>query len=146
MKLLDVNILVYAHREDVENHERYREWLENALSLEEGCALSELVLAGCLRIITHRKIFKPPTPLEMALRYVQALQSHPNVTILSPGPKHWSIFMRLCREGDARGNLVSDAYHAALAIETGCNWVSTDRDFARFPGLHWVHPFDEVES
>jgi predicted nucleic acid-binding protein len=62
--------------------------------------------------------------------------------IVSPGRKHWEIFLRLCREGDARGNLVSDAYHAALAIENGCEWITTDRDFARFPGLKWRSPLE----
>lgn len=59
---------------------------------------------------------------------------------VSAGPQHWSIFARLCRESGARGDLVADAYLAAPAIEAGCGWVTTDRDFSRFRGLRWRHP------
>ena len=142
MKLLDVNIFSYAHREDSDRHAEIKTWLEKALSAEETCGVSELVLSACLRIITHRKIFNPPTPLPNALDFIQQLHTHPNLLIVSPGRKHWEIFLRLCREGDARGNLVSDAYHAALAIENGCEWITTDRDLARFPGLKWRSPLE----
>jgi toxin-antitoxin system PIN domain toxin len=142
MILLDVNILVYSHREDVDEHKEYRSWLERHLDDNiQGCAVSELVLSGCLRILTHPKIFDPPTPLPKALEYVKSLRDHSNMTIISPGKRHWQIFCELCSSVSARGNLISDAYHAALAIESGCEWISTDRDFARFEGLKWRHPF-----
>jgi len=143
MILLDVNVLIYAHREDSERHIEYRAWLENSLNDDlNGCAVSELVLSGCLRILTHPKVFDPPTPLQKAITYVCQLRDHSGMTILAPGKRHWQIFTNLCDRASARGNLVSDAYHAALAIETGCEWISTDRDFARFEGLRWRHPFD----
>ncbi len=142
MQLLDVNILVHAHREDSERHLEIKEWLESALVEPEGIALSELVLSGCLRVITHPRIFKQPTPLALALEFVESLRSLDGVKILAPGDKHWALFIRLCRDGDARGNLVPDAYHAALAIETGCEWVTLDRGFARFPRLKVLHPLD----
>lgn len=140
MILLDVNVLIYAHREDAERHKEYRVWLEKALDNTEPCAVSDLVLSGCLRILTHPKVFLPPTPLANALEYVRQLREHPNVSVLSPGRRHWKIFTELCAKASVRGNLVSDAYHAALAIESGCEWISTDRDYARFPGLRWRHP------
>lgn len=140
MILLDVNVLVYAHREEADRHVEYRRWLEQALDAPEGCAVSEAVLSGCLRVITHPRVFAPPTPLPRAIEYVEALRAHERMTILAPGPRHWAIFVDLCRRSDARGNLVSDAYHAALAIETGAEWVTTDRDYARFTGLRWRHP------
>ena len=143
MKLLDVNVLVYAHREDTERHLAYRAWLEAQLDASEGCAVSELVLSGCLRVLTHPKVFSPPSPLETALGYVEQLREHPNMAIMAPGDRHWRIFLELTRRVSARGNLVSDAYHAALALETGCEWVTTDRDYARFPGLRWRHPLDD---
>lgn len=116
-----------------------------------GCAASdpsrrrgsELVLSSCLRIITHPKIFREPTPLAIALEFVDDFRSRSEVNLLGPGPDHWHIFTNLCRDGDARGNLVPDAYHAALALEFGCLWISLDRGFARFPGLRWQHPFDK---
>jgi toxin-antitoxin system PIN domain toxin len=140
MRLLDVNILVHAHREDSERHLEIKEWLESALIEPEGVAVSELVVSGCLRVITHPKVFKQPTPLLRALEFVESLRGLEGVKILAPGEKHWAIFTGLCRDGDARGNLVPDAYHAALAIETGCEWVTLDRGFARFQGLRVVHP------
>jgi len=140
MRLLDVNILVHAHREDSERHLEIKEWLESALIEPEGVAVSELVLSGCLRVITHPKVFKQPTPLLLALEFVESLRGLEGVKILAPGEKRWAIFASLCRASDARGNLVPDAYHAALAIETGCEWVTLDRGFARFQGLRVVHP------
>jgi toxin-antitoxin system PIN domain toxin len=107
-----------------------------------GLAVSEVALSGCLRVITHPKIFKAPTPLREALEFVEDFCARPEVSILSPGPKHWTTFLDLCRRADATGNLIPDAYHAALAVETGCVWVTCDRGFARFPGLRWEHPLD----
>lgn len=141
MILLDVNILVYAHREETEHHNECLRFLESALDGPSSVGLSELVLSGALRILTHPKIFSPPTPLAKAMEFVSALRNHPNVTLISPGDRHWDLFTSLCRISDARGNLVSDAYHAALAMESGCEWITTDRDFARFPGLQWRPPF-----
>lgn len=95
-----------------------------------------------VRVLTHPRIFAPPTPIARALKYVDALRAQPNAVLVSPGTRHWEIFAYLCQRGDARGNLVADAYHAALAVEHGCEWITTDRDFARFPGLRWQHPLE----
>ncbi len=142
MKLLDVNILVHAHREDSERHREMREWLETALDQPEGVAVSELALSGCLRVITHPKVFKQPTPLPVALQFIESLRNLDNLRVIAPGEKHWAIFVGLCRKAEARGNLVPDAYLAALAVETGCEWITLDRGFARFQGLRLVHPLD----
>ena len=142
MILLDVNILVSAHREDAEQHREIRSWLETALREPAGVAVSELALSGCLRVITHPKIFKKPTPLALALEFLENFRARDEVHVLGPGPGHWKIFINLCRRGDARGNLVPDAFHAALAMELGCEWLTLDRGFARFPGLKWRHPLD----
>ena len=142
MILLDVNVLVYAHREDAARHVEFRRWLEATLDSPSGCAVSELVLSGCLRVLTHPRVFDPPTPLVRAIEYVTMLRDHPRLTVFAPGPRHWELFLDLCRRAEARGNLVSDAYHAALAIETGSEWITTDRDYARCPSLRWRHPLD----
>jgi toxin-antitoxin system PIN domain toxin len=142
MILLDVNVLVTAHREDAEHHHEIKSWLESALREPAGVAVSELALSGCLRVITHPKIFRKPTPLAQALEFVDDLRSREQVHLLGPDTGHWKIFVDLCRRGDARGNLVPDAFHAALAIELGCEWLTLDRGFARFPGLKWRHPLD----
>jgi hypothetical protein len=142
MTLLDVNILVSAHREDADQHREVKSWLEAALRDPAGVAVSELALSGCLRVITHPKIFKKPTPLAQALDFAEDFRSREEVHLLGPSASHWKIFIDLCRRSDARGNFVPDAFHAALAIELGCEWLTLDRGFARFPGLKWRHPLD----
>ncbi|MEI6323708.1 MAG: type II toxin-antitoxin system VapC family toxin [bacterium] len=142
MRLLDVNILVQAHRLESERHQEIKEWLESSLDEPEGVAVSDLVLSGTLRVITHPKVFKQPTPLPIALDFIGSFRSLANVRIVAPGDRHWQLFVGLCRRVEARGNLIPDAYHAALAMETGCDWVTLDRGFARFPGLKLLHPLD----
>ena len=140
MLLVDVNILVFAYREDAPDHGRFRRWLEGLLSSDSSFGISELVLSGFLRVVTHPRVFDPPSPLGHALEFTEVLRLQPNCVPVTPGPRHWEIFTRLCRESEARGNLVPDAYLAALAIESGCEWITTDRDFSRFPGLRWRAP------
>jgi predicted nucleic acid-binding protein len=88
-------------------------------------------------------VFVSPTPLERALEFAEVLRSAPNRVGLEAGPRHWEIFVRLCRDAKARGNLLPDAWFAALAIESGSEWITTDRDYARFPGLRWRHPLED---
>jgi uncharacterized protein len=140
MMLLDVSVLVYAHWKQAPEHERYRHWLHEAAGSEAAFGLSDLVLSGFLRVVTHPRIFTPPSPLEDALHFVTRLRDQPNCVNVAPGPRHWDIFVRLCREAGARGSLVPDAYHAALAIESGSEWITTDGDYGRFSGLRWRHP------
>lgn len=106
---------------------------------EEPLGLSSLVLSGFLRVVTHPRVFRDPTPLETALDFVEAVRTAPNRVELAPGQRHWAIFSRLCTDADARGNLVPDAFLAAMAIEQGATWWSADRGFARYPGLRWRH-------
>ena len=121
-------------------HAAYREWLEEAIDTDEAFGISELVLSGFVRVVTHPRVFSPPEPVESALAFANGVRAAPNSVPVAPGGRHWSIFDRLCRESDARGNLVPDAYLAALAIESGSEWITTDRDYARFSGLRWRHP------
>jgi toxin-antitoxin system PIN domain toxin len=146
MLLVDVNVLVYAYREDVPRHLDYRSWLQGALESGEPVGLADVVLSGFLRITTHPRIFKLPSPLEDALRFTEALRSHPNSVHVRPGPRHWEIFTQLCLRMDAQGNSVPDTYLAALAVEAGVEWISTDRGFGEFPGLRWRHPLRESSS
>ena len=140
MRLPDVNVLVYAHREDAVPHVEHRAWVEAMALGPEAFGLCDQVLSGFLRVVTHPRIFDPPSPLAEAIRFVEALRSRPNAVRVVPGPRHWSLFTGLCRNVEARGNLVPDAWFAALAIECGGEWITTDRDYARFPGLRWRHP------
>jgi toxin-antitoxin system PIN domain toxin len=141
MVLPDVNVLVYAHRSDAVHHPGCRRWLESVLASDQAFGVSELVLSGFVRVVTHPAIFNPPSTLIQALGFANEVRSPEHAVPVVPGPRHWEIFEKLCREADARGNLVADAYLAALAIETGSEWISTDGDYARFPGLKWRRPF-----
>lgn len=140
MRLPDVNVLLYAFRDAALDHERYRAWLEATADAEEPFAVADVVLSGFVRVATHPRIFDPPASLDEAFAFARALRGAPTAVLVAPGPRHWDLFEKLCRDGGARGNLVSDAYLAALAIESGSELVTTDRDFARFPGLRWRHP------
>jgi uncharacterized protein len=142
MRLPDVNVLVYAFREDAPGHRDWRRWLENLVDAPEPYAVSDQILAGFLRVVTHPRVFDPPTPLETALAFAEALRGRPNAVVLSPGPRHWEILSRISRETDARGNLLPDTWLAALAIEQGCEFISADRGFARFASLRWSRPVD----
>jgi toxin-antitoxin system PIN domain toxin len=140
MILLDVNVLVYAFREDSPEHTAYATWLSEQINSSAPYGYSEIVLSGFLRIVTHPRIYNPPSRIEKALLFAQQLIDQENAVPIRPGSRHWHIFSRLCRHANAKGNLIPDAFLAALAIESGCTFITTDRDFARFPNLKWEHP------
>jgi len=140
MILIDVNVLIYAHREDVADHPAYHRWLWETIDSPQSFGVSSLVLSGFLRVSTHPRALRPPTPLAEALRFVESVRAQANFVAVEPGRRHWGIFTELCRVAGAKGNLVSDAYFAAIAIESGSEWITTDGDYARFPGLRWRHP------
>jgi toxin-antitoxin system PIN domain toxin len=139
--LPDVNVLLYAFRRDSKDHAGYRAWLEETVNDDSAFGMSTQVLSSVVRISTHPRIYKRPSALEEALEFSRALVAPVNCSLVQPGDRHWAIFESLCRAADAGGNLVADAWLAALAIEAGCEWITTDRDFARFPGLRWRTPF-----
>lgn len=143
MLLPDVNVLVYAHRSDSADHSSYKQWIAAVLGSDAAFGVSDVVLSGFVRIVTHPGIFKIPTGLDVALSFVDQIRGRPNAVPIVAGARHWDIFKRLCLQADARGNLVADAYLAAIAIESGCEWVTTDRDYSRFEGLRWRHPLDD---
>ena len=138
MILPDVNVLVGAFRRDASQHLELRGWVERTVDGPETLGLTDAVLGGTLRVLTNPRVFAQPTPLADALDLIDSLRAHPNVSRVAPGPRHWDLVAELCRSADARGNLVADAQHAAVAIEHGATWVSQDRDFARFPRLRWM--------
>jgi toxin-antitoxin system PIN domain toxin len=141
MLMPDVNLLVYAHREDEAAHETARTWMEANVNGSEPFALSALVMVGFVRIATNPRIYQEPTPGPLALAAIDSLLARPNCRLCLPGSRHWQLVSELCRQARAAGKLVADAQHAAIAIEHGCEWVSRDGDFARFApcGLRWRH-------
>ena len=141
MLLPDVNVLIYAHREDsTPEHDRYAAWLTRLATGPEPFALSVLVLSGVVRIVTNPRIFDRPSTLGEVFAFITELVDRPTARVVGPGPEHLAIFEHLCREAGAVGKLAADAQHAAVAIEHGCTLVSTDADFGRFPDLRWRHP------
>ncbi len=141
MRLLDVNVLVSAHRLDATRHAEFAFWLTELVKGNELFGASELVLSSFVRIVTNPRIYRIPAGLEAALDFIDALRSAPNYQQLASGTQHWRIFEGLLRRYNLTGNDVQGAYHAALAIEHDCEWVSADTGFARFAGLKWRNPF-----
>ncbi len=140
MRVPDVNVLIYAHRAESPEHDAYARWLTDLVTADEPFGWSELAASGFVRIVTNPRVFSTATPLALALQFVDEIQSRPTCVRLRPGPDHWSIFAQICAASAASGKLVADAYHAALAIEHGCELITTDGDFARFTNLRWSHP------
>ncbi len=140
MILPDVNVLLYAFRRDSARHDEYHAWLEEVVNGDAAYGMSPQVLSGLVRICTHRRIYVHPSPTAEALTFCEALLQPQHCRMVQPGPRHWGIFTDLCQRSRATGNLVQDAWFAALAIESGCEWMTTDRDYARFPGLRWREP------
>jgi hypothetical protein len=140
--LPDVTVLLYAFRRDSDRHEEYHAWLEGVVNGDAAYGVSPKVLAALVRISTHRHIYRHPSTTAEALAFCDALMHPEHCRLVVPGPTHWQIFSELCRRARATGNLVQDAWFAALAIESGCEWMTTDRDYARFPGLRWREPLE----
>ena len=137
MILCDVGVLLSAMVERSPHHEVCRRELERVLATPEELALSELILTAVVRIGTNPRVFQPCPTAEETFAFVDALRSPAAVARIAPGPRHWTIFRDLVLGGSIRGSDTTDAYLAALAIEHGCEWWTTDRGFSRFPGLRW---------
>jgi toxin-antitoxin system PIN domain toxin len=142
MRCVDVNVLVNAHRLEAPEHEGCHRWLDHARRDHEPLGLSDVVLSGFLRVVTHPRVFREPTPLGTALDFVESVRGSPASVALTPGDRHWRIFTDLCRQADARGNLVPDAFLAAIAIETNATLVTADRGLQRFARLRVEHPLE----
>lgn len=132
MILLDVNLLVYAHRAETTHHRRALTYLNALLDGDDPFAASTNILASFVRIVTNHKIFAPPTLTETALAFVATIRSLPHFLQLEPEDQHWDCFANLCDEYQVKGGLVTDAWIAALAIEHRCELATADGDFRRF--------------
>jgi uncharacterized protein len=140
MILPDVNVLIYAFRLDMPQHAVSRSWLVEVVSGDARFGLSPLALSAMVRITTNPRAYKMPSTTNEAFQFCENLLAQPHCQIVEPGERHWDIFKQLCVVTDTRGSRVSDAWFAALAIESGCEWITFDRDYARFPGLRWRAP------
>lgn len=140
MKILDVNLLLYALDARSAHHDNARNFLDRVLNTDETIALPWTVILGFLSAVTNARIFTHALTPDQGRAVVDGWLARPNVVALEPGPEHWSIMQDLMRESGTAGSLVSDAHLAALAIERGAELCSADADFGRYARLNWVDP------
>lgn len=140
MKLVDLNVLLYAVNEDAEHHQVVLDWWQATLNGDESVGLPWIVLLGFLRIAANPKIFPKPLATTAAIDKIDTWLSVPTVCVVTEKPEHWRILRALLSEAGVAGNLTTDAHLAAMAISHGAVLASCDRDFARFEGLRWENP------
>jgi toxin-antitoxin system PIN domain toxin len=140
MYLVDVNFLIAAHRGEHVHHSAATGFLKRMHENREVIGFCDIALSGFLRIATHPKIFPVPTAPALAFAFTEDMLSLPGAIRIAPGPDHWKIFHDLYHKLGVKGNLVTDTYLAALALEHGCAMATFDKDFDRFPGLRIVRP------
>jgi toxin-antitoxin system PIN domain toxin len=141
--LPDVNVLIYAFRPESPDHHSYRHWLEQMINGDYAYAIAPFVLSSVIRITTNPRVYREPSFVEEVLDFADLLMEQPNCHVVQPGERHWEIFSRLCVKCGAAGNLIPDAWLAALAIEKGCELITTDLDHRRFTGLRQRHPLQD---
>jgi hypothetical protein len=140
VKVVDLNLLIYAINSDAPNHERARDWWERAVGGDESIGLAWVVLLGFVRLTTRTGLLPRPLSLVQVTNVIDEWLAQPVTVELVPGERHWSIVKALLGPVGAAGNLTTDAHLAALAIEQGATLCTSDRDFARFEGLKYENP------
>lgn len=140
MIVVDANLLLYAYDDQSPFHDRARTWAERVFSDTALVGLPWQTICGFLRIATNPRLRPQHFSMTEGITTVDQWLTQPNVRLLSPGEQHWSLFRQMLLEGQARGPMTTDAQLAALTIEHGGVLHTTDRDFARFPGLRWFNP------
>ena len=138
--VLDVNVVLAAHRHDHPHHSAVRPWFDAVLAGDDDFAVPDAVWASFLRLATNRRIFGVPTPLADAFAFIDATVAQRRHLRVVPGPRHLAILRRLCDEADATGDLIPDAVLGALAVEHGATVATLDRDFARFETVTHLRP------
>ncbi|MFV2064339.1 MAG: type II toxin-antitoxin system VapC family toxin [Chloroflexota bacterium] len=140
MKIVDVNILLYAVNRDSEQHDRARAWLDGALGRPEPVGFAWSVVLAFLRISTHPAVFARPLTTAESVATMRAWLSQPSATIIDPTSRHLDVLAGLIATAGTAGNLVNDAHLAALTVESAAELISFDPDFERFAGLRWSKP------
>jgi toxin-antitoxin system PIN domain toxin len=142
--LPDVNVLAYAFRRESADHDRYARWLSDLVRGADDLALTETAVVGFLRIVTNPRIYADPAPTAAALAFVEALRGARRARWLPVTHATWTALAAIAG-GDRQvaGNLVPDAWLAALALSHGSRVATADRGFARFAGLDWFDPAAE---
>jgi toxin-antitoxin system PIN domain toxin len=140
VKIIDLNLVIYAHNENAPMHRTAGQWWEQALNQTETIGLSWVVMLGFLRIMTNRRIMPSPLQPEQAIEIVNTWTDQDVTQIVLPGKEHWSILKSLLHDAGVAANITTDAHLAAIAIENGATLYSADNDFARFKNLNWKNP------
>lgn len=140
MRLLDLNILIYAIDESSSRHRAAKAWLDETLSGSGTVAFAWHVLVGFVRLSTRAAVFERPLTVAESFDLVEGWLEQPCVTIVHPTDRHASVLRELLTGLGTAGNLTSDAHLGALAIEHGAELCSTDVDFSRFTGVRWIDP------
>lgn len=142
MIALDTNILVYARRRECPHHDAAKDLLLDLAEGDTPWAIPWPCIYEFVRVVTHPRVFNPPTPLARALEDLASLLASPSLLVLGEARGHAAHMIGLARDGDARGNLIHDVHIAAIVLQHGVTELLTcDRDFARFPGVRWRDPF-----
>lgn len=141
MIAVDTNILVYAHREDSPWH---REALERVTSLADSgapWAIAWPCIHEFLAVVTHPRIYDPPTPLPLALDALRAWQDSPGLRFLGEGPGYFDTLAEQATAGKIKGSKIHDARIASICLHHGIKKLwSADRDFTSFPDLDCENP------
>ena len=140
MILIDANILLHAYDSESPHHEASRQWLETEFSSGRPIGFCLVTLLAFVRIASDLRIYTRPLTPAGACLLVDEWLSQPNVRLLQPGPRSWTLLGETCEKGQAKGAMVMDAHLAALALEHGASIATTDRDFMRFPEVELVNP------
>jgi toxin-antitoxin system PIN domain toxin len=141
MIAVDTNILVYAHREDSPWHEAALACMESLANSGNPWAIAWPSIHEFLAIVTHPKIYNPPSPLKVALASLEAWQGSPGLRLLAEGPGYFSTLSRVAEGGKVKGPKIHDARIAALCLHHGVKRLwSADRDFSSFPELRTENP------
>jgi toxin-antitoxin system PIN domain toxin len=136
--------MLHARREELQHHAEARRLLRRLAEGAEPWAIAWPCVYEFLRVVTHPRVFDPPTDPDLAIEDLESLFSSPSLLLLGEGPAHRRHMLRALQESGSSGNLVHDAHIAALAIEHGVREIWTlDRDFSRFPSLRARNPFQQ---
>lgn len=136
--MFDVNVAIAAHRCENTHHQICKNWLNSVLNSADAFYYSDIVLAAFCRIVTNGKIFREPTPRQLAFQFAELIRSHPLAICLPEGEQHWQIFTDLCLNESIKSEVFSDAYLAAIAIEHDVEFFSLDADFEQFKKLKFT--------
>jgi len=145
MILVDANLLIYAYNPQAAQHPAARRWLEIVVGGPAPVRLAWVTVLAFVRIMTSPQVFRRPLTPSEAVAIVDDWLSAPSVAFVGPEDRHWNVMRQMLVEGQAIGPLVTDAHLAALAVEHGATLATTDKDFARFPGLNSINPLDAAQ-